>query len=144
MKSISRDPIPYICEADRDLPQEEQTIFWVTPKNGQMAAASTRRYYRVMDGSGDSQREYNERKGLAADIEEFQSIVTKVENFFFSAEYLQKRPNLDADENGAVKEIVDPNIFADLVRSELASNVLQEIFGAASDPVKLDRGAKKG
>lgn len=142
MKSVSRKPIPYICEADRDLDPKYQTIFWITPKNGSMSAASTRRYYRVMDG--DDNKEYNDKKGLSADIEEFQSICSKVENFFYSPEYLESRTNIQADGDGRVEVIEDPNLLADLVRSELPSKVLQEIFAVAGDPIKLDRGAKKG
>ena len=146
MRGIGNNKIvEYVCESDRSLPEDEQTVFVLRCKNGLMASKSNRRYSKVFQESRDGSREYDDRKGLSADIEEFQDNCTEVLNFFYSEDYLEGHPNVRAmaDEKGRVAKIDDPNLKADLIRYEIPEAQQRELFAAMNDPVKLDRGAKK-
>jgi|TARA_Y100000310_G_scaffold321085_1_gene378273 hypothetical protein len=142
MRGVSRQPIAYVCESDRDLPTEEQTVFHLIPKNNQMANESIRRYARAASEGRSGAREYDDRLLSVADIEEFQAVCLKVENYCFSEDYCTSHPNLPCDDSGFVAEVEDPNLKADIVR-DIPSQALQEIFDAVNNPVKLGRGGKK-
>lgn len=144
MRGVSRKPVAYVCEDDRSLPSDEQTVFWLTCKNNEDTNKTLRRYARAAKDGRDGQKEYDDRLLTAADKEEFMTVCSKVENFAFSQEYYDKRPQVaqKADEHGFIDVIDDPDLLADLVM-ELPPDVLSEVFGAVNNPVKLDRGAKK-
>ena len=144
MKGVSRKPVPYVCEDDRSLSSDQQTVFWLICKNNEDTNKTLRRYARASKDGRDGHREYDDRLLTVADKEEFLTVCQKVENFSFSEEYYQKRPQIKqkADENGFIDIIDDPDLLGDLV-SELPPDVLSELFSAVNNPVKLDRGAKK-
>ena len=142
MRGISRQPIAYVCESDRDLSTEEQTIFHLVPKNNQMANESIRRYARAASENRGGAREYDDRLLSVADIEEFQAVCLKVENYCFSEDYRANHPNLPCDDSGFVEIIEEPNLKADVVR-DIPAQALQEIFDVVNNPVKLERGGKK-
>ena len=142
MRGVSRQPIAYVCESDRDLATEEQTIFHLIPKNNQMANESIRRYARAASEGRGGARGYDDRLLAVADIEEFQAVCIKVENYCFSEEYRSSHPNLPCDDNGFVTLVEEPNLKADIVR-DIPSQALQELFDAVNNPVKLERGGKK-
>ena len=144
MRGVSRKPVPYVCEDDRALPSDEQTVFWLTCKNNEDTNKTLRRYARASKDGRDGQREYDDRLLTVADKEEFMTVCSKVENFSFSEEYYQRRPQVaqKADEDGYLDVIDDPDLLGDLV-TELPPDVLSELFQAVNNPVKLDRGAKK-
>jgi hypothetical protein len=144
MKGLSREPVTYICEDERGLPKEEQTVFHLIPKNPQMANETVRRYARASVEGRNGQREYDDRALTAADIEEFQALCVKVENFVFSEKYLMAHPQVKqmVGETGYIAVIEEAGMLAD-VMTELSPDTLQEIFQVVSNPVKLSRGAKK-
>jgi len=144
MKGVSRKPVPYVCEDDRGLPADEQTVFWLTCKNNDDSNKTIRRYARAAKDGRVGTREYDDRILSAADKEEFMTVCSKVGNWAFSAEYIERRPQVEklVNEHGYIEMIEDPDLLGDVV-TELPPDVLSELFGAVNNPVKLDRGAKK-
>tara|TARA_R100001463_G_scaffold2261_3_gene9605 strand:- start:2111 stop:2554 length:444 start_codon:yes stop_codon:yes gene_type:complete len=144
MRGVSRKPTPFVCEDDRSLPSNEQTVFWLTCKNNEDTNKTLRRYARAAKDGRDGNREYDDRLLTVADKEEFLTVCSKVENFAFSEQYYERRPQVaqKADDNGFIDMIDDPDLLGDLV-TDLPPDVLSEIFAAVNNPVKLDRGAKK-
>lgn len=145
MKGVSRKAVPYVLEDDRALPVEEQTIWHLLPKNTQAANETLRRYARASKEGRNGQREYDARALTAADIEEFQADCIKVENFCFSAEYLERHPQMAdrCSEEGYCREVTDPQTMQEIVL-ELAPEHLRELLAVVDNPVKLSAGAKKG
>tara|TARA_Y100000004_G_scaffold195565_1_gene262916 strand:+ start:1357 stop:1788 length:432 start_codon:yes stop_codon:yes gene_type:complete len=142
MRGVTREAMPYVCEADRDLPENEQTTFWLIQKNNKMQNESIRRYARASSEGRGGAREFDDRKLSAADIEEFQAVCTKVENYCWSEEYLKNHSNASVDENGFQAEITDPSGLADIVR-DMPAGALSEVFDAVNNPVRLGNAGKK-
>ena len=129
MRGVTREAMPYVCEADRDLPENEQTTFWLIQKNNKMQNESIRRYARASSEGRGGAREFDDRKLSAADIEEFQAVCTKVENYCWSEEYLKNHSNASVDENG--------------FQAEMPAGALSEVFDAVNNPVRLGNAGKK-
>ena len=142
MRGVTREAMPYVCEADRDLPENEQTTFWLIQKNNKMQNESIRRYARASSEGRGGAREFDDRKLSAADIEEFQAVCTKVVNYCWSEEYLKNHSNASVDENGFQAEITDPSALADIVR-DMPAGALSEVFDAVNNPVRLGNAGKK-
>ena len=142
MRGVTREAMPYVCEADRDLLENEQTTFWLIQKNNKMQNESIRRYARASSEGRGGAREFDDRKLSAADIEEFQAVCTKVENYCWSEEYLKNHSNASVDENGFQAEITDPSALADIVR-DMPAGALSEVFDAVNNPVRLGNAGKK-
>ena len=142
MRGVTKESVAYVCEADRDLSEAEQTVFWLIQKNNKMQNESIRRYARASSEGRGGAREFDDRKLSAADIEEFQSVCTKVENYCWSEEYLSNHANADVDENGFQAEVSDPSGLADIVR-DIPAGALSEVFDAVNNPVRLGNAGKK-
>lgn len=146
MRGRSSAPVPYRCEEDRSLPEEEQTIFWVTCKNNSMANETVRRYTRARRDTRDGGTDYDPRMLDTADIEDFLSICKKVENYAWSTDYMAKHPQIESKVNAGgfyADAITDEVLLADVAR-DLPAGVLSELFDASVNQVRLNRGAKKG
>jgi len=144
MRGINQAPVKYICEDERGLDGDEQTVFWLIAKNNRMANESISRYAKARKDGRDGASDYDDRLLSAADKAEFVTVCQKVENFAFSDAYYQRKPQVRemADEEGYIASIEDPDILGDVV-TELAPEYLSEVFAAVNNPVKLDKGAKK-
>ena len=146
MRGRNSAPVPYCCEEDRALAEEEQTIFWLICKNNSMANVTVRRYTRARRDTRDGGTEYDPRLLDAADIDDFLAICSKVENYAWSLDYLAKHPQMESKVNGRgfyEDAIVDATLLADVAR-DLPAGVLSELFDASISQVRLNRGAKKG
>jgi len=131
IKGVSRDPIPFVVEEDRNSPMEEQTIFWIKPKTGHEANQTMARYAAAGRDGRKGYRDLNVGKLDNADIEEFLAICTRVENFWFAGD---EKPT---------KIVEGPVNLTNLCR-ELSSDVLIELMDASNNLSVLEAGAKKG
>ena len=139
IKAVNREAVPYVLEEDRANPVVEQTIFWVIPKRAHEANESVKRYGgAARDGRGGF-RDFNVNKLDTADIEEFTSLVQKVERFGLDkgSMYLSKF------KDGIVTSTTEKDILAEIA-SSMSSGHLTEIFDAAGDSAKLENGRYYG
>lgn len=129
---VNKKPVPYVLEDDRNSPLNEQTVFWITPKKGHDANETLRRYAGAGRDGRKGYRELNTAKLDAADIEEFLSCVSRVQNF-----------KLAEEEGGKV--LTDITAEGDLkqVCRSLSPDHLNEIFDAANNQTHLKAGEKK-
>ena len=67
MRAISKEPVPYVCEMDRSLPEEEQTVFWVKPKTHQAVNKAMERYGGTFTEDSAGYKTYNVPKLDEAD-----------------------------------------------------------------------------
>ena len=98
MKSVSREAKPYVCEADRSLPEKEQTVFWIKPKTYQEVNRSMGRYGSAFTEDNKGFKVYHVNKLNEADQKEWNDVVVMIENFCFSDELL----------NNELKDMIDP------------------------------------
>lgn len=134
MRGISKKPVAYICEADRALPKEEQTIWWLKPKTYQEVNEAMGRYGRTFTEEKDGYKNYNVARLNRADQEEWCDVVIKVENYAFPDEFYTKHPDIakQANEEGYIKVIDDDDLKLEVLLS-IPSGVYNEIFKACQD-----------
>ena len=135
IRGTKKEAVPYVIEDDRSSDPKEQTIFWIKPKKSHEANLSLQRYASTARDGRGGYKEFNVKKLDSADIEEFTSLVERVENYGFAEDSLYYK---DFD-NGIVKTTDDKELLA-AICTDLASNHLAEILEVAGDPVKLETG----
>ena len=135
MQGISRKPVPYVPEDDRSSPLDEQVVFWIQPKRGKEANISLARYAGAGKDDRKGYRKISTNKLDNADLEEFISIVSKVENYQFA-------PDNPRCEEGVLEELTT-QIDLRTVCEEISADVLAEIFEASSNISVLRAGEKK-
>jgi len=146
---------PYVLEADRGLPEEQQTVFHMKPKTGHDANVQTKVYlkaYREKDGGS---RDLDVPMADAADIANFKSTCKKIENFVFPDDYYEAHPTIKklakavkVMEDGAevellfVSPIEEESIIGDVFRC-LDSESIRELTSVSNSVSKLKEGQKK-
>jgi len=135
IKGVSKKPVPYIPEMERDN-LDNPTCFWIKPKTGKDANETMRRYAAASKESRKGYRDLDVRKLNSADIEEFITFVSKVENYEFSDNYP------DEEEKGVIPVIEDEETLIKVCH-DLPSDILIEIFDAAGNMAQLQAGSKK-
>lgn len=139
IRGATKKPLPFVLEDDQSNPENEQTIFWISPKKGHDANETMRRYAAAGRDGRKGYRELSVRKLDAADIEEFLAIVYKVENYIFSEDMADKYWK-DGKETGVTLDT--PVGLADVCR-DLSSDHLIEIIEVANNVSKLTDYQKK-
>ena len=144
MKAIERVPHPYVVEEDRALPIEEQTVFWIIPKTHREANLTIKRYGESSKDTRKGYRELNANKLDIADIEEWRTIIDRIENFAFTDVFYKEHPEVAkmANDKGYVKEI-DKQWLIEEVIKYLPVDVVNEIFEVANDYSRLTEVEKK-
>jgi len=136
IKGVKRETIPYVVEDDRGSDPKSQTIFHIMPKTGHDANLTVSRYGQASRDVRGGYKEFSVKKLDKADIEEFLSIVKKVEKFQLQDDSDYFKQFAPA---GVVESSSEPEILA-TIASSLSPAHLTEIFDSASDPVKLEAG----
>ncbi len=141
--------IPYVCEEERSLPKEQQTIFWLKSKTHSEANKTLSRYAAAgKDGRGGF-RELSSKKLDTADYAEWANIVVKIENFCFPTDFYNeydvvKKQAIKRGDDLYVKLIEEKDIWLiKEVLRYLPANVVNEIWDVAIDYAKLKEGEKK-
>lgn len=135
IRGVSKKPIPYIPEEERTV-TEDQTVIWIQPKTGHQANQTMARYASARRDGRKGYTELSVRKLDNADVEEFLTIVTKIENYQFSDNF----PKLAGQ--GLIKEIVDEETLRK-VAMDISADILVEIMEAANNMSILTAGEKK-
>jgi hypothetical protein len=139
IKGVERKAVPYVLEEDRGSSSSEQTIFWIKPKRSAEANKTLARYGATSRDGRGGYKEFDAKKLDAADIDEFCSLVEKVENYGL--------PNdsdlISAYKDGIIKETVDKLELSEVART-MSSAHLTEIFDAAGNSRILEEGRFKG
>ena len=133
--AVERKTVPFVLEEDRASTANEQSIFWIMPKRSHEANITLSRYGGTSKDGRQGFRDFNVKKLDTADIDEFISLVEKVERY-------QLAPDSDyygQFKSGVIPETVDKMILAEIARS-MSSAHLTEIFDAAGDTHKLEQG----
>lgn len=144
MRGAGKRPVPYIVAQDTDLDASEQTITWVKPKNTKMGAYSSRRYTSAFGDSGEP-GEYDPEEWYEALLGDFCECVVRIDNIAFSDEYLDAHPDVKGEvkENGfSAGPFTTPEVIREIAEDAIDGYVT-EVVNAASNRVRLDRGAKK-
>jgi len=135
IKGVSKKPIPYVPEAERDN-TIDPTVLWIKPKTGKDANESMRRYAAASKEGRKGYRDLDSRKLNNADLEEFISVVSSVENYEFSDNF----PELE--EQGVMGNIEDEATLIKVCQ-DLPADILIEIFDASNNLSQLKAGEKK-
>jgi len=139
IKAVNREAVPYVLEEDRANPVVDQSIFWVLPKRAHEANESVKRYGgAARDGRGGF-RDFNVNKLDTADVEEFVSLVQKVERYELAKDSMYRSKFKD----GIVTATTEKEVLAEIA-SSMSSGHLTEIFDAAGDAAKLEAGRYLG
>ena len=149
---VSRNQlIDYVLEADRELPKEQRTIFWIRPQTGHDANFRTKQYLRAYTEKDTGLRDLDIAKADNADSASFRNAVKKVENFAFSKEYYEIHPTIK-EKASKVKidgkdvlytSVIDSEDMVGDVCGELESESLREIMTSSNSISKLREGQKK-
>jgi len=139
IRAVIKKAIPYVLEDDRNSPITEQTVFWVTPKRSHEANKTLQRYGGAQKDGRGGYREFNVNKLDAADVEEFISLVEKVERYCLAPD----TPFIKQFKGGIVIETTDKAVLAEIAAS-MSSGQLTEIFDASGDASKLEAGKYLG
>ncbi len=135
LEGVSKEPVPYVPESERAT-KENQTVIWIRPKSGQDANRTMARYAGAQREGRKGYRDINASKLDSADIQEFTSIVSKVENYKFSDQFADLRAV------GMHAEITDVELLKK-VASDISADVLIEIMEASNNMSMLKAGEKK-
>jgi hypothetical protein len=150
-RGVPSEPVPYVLEADRGLPNEEQTVFHIKPKTGNDSNYITKLYISAYIEKDGGARDLDVRQANAADVATFKHLVKKIENYCFSDEYYEKHPAVKEkavevkSENEVLKyvPVIDsPDMIADVCH-DVDSDSLREIISVANNLNKLKDGQKK-
>lgn len=139
IRAVEMKPVPYVLEDDRGSDAAEQTVFHIMPKRSHEANQTLVRYGGVSRDGRQGYREFSHKKLDSADIEEFVSIVRKVERYGLptdSSFYGQF-------DNGIIEATDDKMLLSEIART-MSSAYLQEIFDAAGNMGLLERGQYLG
>lgn len=161
---IRKTALPYILKADKDLPEQYQTIFHIKQKTLEDENENSIRYTEAYTGRGKNAKA-SKSKMTFADIENVLSCLLKVENYFVpedSAEVLSfnpyehfKKKLVDTPTCG-IKEVIINNVKylqiplaedeSDLKRIAvcLDARSRSEIADVSEEMNKLDELEKKG
>jgi hypothetical protein len=143
MRGAGSSAVAFVVEDDRKSKKEDQTIFWIRPKNTKLGAYASRRYTSAF-AEGD-RTDYDPEEWLEAIVEDFCLVVLRIDNYAFSPDYLATHPDIKSacNEDGFYeKPITDPEMIRD-VATDLPDGVATEIINSSSNRVRLDAGAKK-
>ena len=144
MKGIGSSPREYICKVDRRLPEDEQSVWDLIPRNFERSNAASVKYTRCLrEGSSDG--EVSKEAMNVADRESFLDYCPRVRNFSFSEEFYASHPQIAtlANEKGYIPIIDTRELMLEVAR-DVHSNVLEELSGAVNDPDKMLAGLKNG
>jgi hypothetical protein len=137
MRGISKQPVPYVLDRDRGVPEDEQTTFWVKPRTGEDGARIVTRYTGAERANPGAYREISPAKWGKADIETWLDTIVKVENFWFSDTF----PELAAQ--GWITEVTDPDMLVKVMKS-IALEDFNELINFASRVSTLTPVEKNG
>lgn len=140
IRGIESKPIAYVLDEDRMVPTKDQTIFFIKPKRGEDANQTVSRYAGASREVRGGFREFDPKKLSKADVEEFLSVVMEVRNFGFSSVYKLTFTDL---KDGIVTKSNAPEILT-AISQDLSPTHINEIFDAASDFSRLEKGKFQG
>jgi len=135
IEAVERKPVPYVLEEDRDNDFSNQTIFWIMPKRSNEANQTLSRYGSTSKDGRQGFRHFDAKKLNQADVEEFCSLVTKVQRFKLASDSLYFTQFKD----GIIDSTDDKLILTEIART-MSSAHMTEIFDAAGDTHKLHQG----
>lgn len=135
IRGIKKEAVPYVLEDDRANDPKNQTIFWIKPKRAHESNQTIKRYGGAARDARGGYKDFNVKKLDTADVEEFISTVTKVENYGFAedSDYFKNYPE------GILKSTGDKELLA-AVAMDIGSAYLNEIFDVSNDNLKLEAG----
>lgn len=135
LEGVSKEPIPYVPEAERAV-KENQTVIWLRPKTGQDANRTMSRYAKAQREGRSGYKDINPTKLDTADIQEFTSIVSKIENYKFSDQYPDLR-------KAGMHTVIEDFELLKKVAQDISADVLIEIMEASNNMSMLKQGEKK-
>jgi len=151
-RGISCELIPYRLEEDRELPEKEQTVFYIQPKTYKEANQTTKYYIKSFKDADSGKRDLDVDAANRADIASFKVSVKKVEQYCFPDSYYDDHPTVkekakkvkthDGLELLYVAMIDSEDMIADVCRT-LDIMSLREITEATNSYSKLKDGQKK-
>lgn len=141
IKGVKKEPIPYVLEADRMNPVEEQTVFFILPKRGHDANVTLKRYGGASRDGRGGYREFNVDKLDAADVDEFKSIVTRIIRYQFSDGHIYSQK--EEFKKGLVEDTREKDVIG-AIGLDMSFIHMNEIFDAAQDISKLEDGRYSG
>jgi hypothetical protein len=127
--------IPYVPEEERNA-TEKQTVFWIKPKTGHEANQSLAAYAGAGRDGRKGYRELNVRRLDNADVEQFLSMVEKVEWYSFSDRF----PELQ--QQGPMS-VIEGEVLLSKLAVDISSDLLIEVFEASNNMSQLMAGRKK-
>jgi len=122
------DIIPYVLERERDLPEDQQTVFWFHPQTIDVGNRSIAGYARAGRKKTD---EAVARGHTRVDYDLWRQLIVKVERFRFHGEE-------------EITEVIEDEKRLMIICRELGVADYNEIMGATRDTTLLDGAGKKG
>lgn len=135
IKAVERKIVPYVLEEDRINNPEEQTVFWIMPKRSHEANKTLARYGQTSRDARGGYKEFSVKKLDTADIDEFVSLVERVQKFELSPD----SSFYDQHKDGIVEDTIDKMLLSEIAKG-MSSAHLTEIFDVAGDSGKLEQG----
>lgn len=138
-KRTSSQPFPYILECERDLPENDQTTFWLKPRKTKDTAKALERVSKARDIRPGGQELYKGKAWIAGEQENFIDMVDHIENYWFSDDFPQFSKEAMNIENANVAILRE--VFYDLrdeERLELVDACQRHFELESSDRKKLN------
>lgn len=130
------DPARYIRYVPEvEVEEEKPTAFWIRSQRGREINRWMAEYNSAGTPGRKNRVKYEPRKLEAIDIEQFCTVVNKVENF----DFFDKETN----EHRYCETIEDPQMLAEVAR-QLDPTVRQEVLSVSQDSSRLGESEKKG
>lgn len=140
---------PYIAPADRQLPEAQQTRFFVKVKNSATADEIARRYAKARREGPNGEADFDLQAMQKARQFEWLQICDKVENYGWSESYLEDHPNVlqYCNEDGyslqpIIQEEGNVGMFLDVL-DDMPVDVRTNVFDAADSRVTVEEGHPK-
>ena len=142
-RGVSRKPIPYVLESDRGLDPVEQTKWWIVARKPADDALTFKRYKQAMPVRRGQER-VDTGRWVSADKEELTSFCKKVENFYFSGDFLDAHPEMQkrCNEHGAIPAL-DTVIDIAYVYDDMQSDHYTELVEVSKSLERLTESEKK-
>lgn len=152
-RGVINEAIPFILETDRELKEEEQTVWWLKMRSSKDVNKVVTQFAAAERIGRGGFRDLDEGRYNKADLNTFLSVVEKVENFVFaipSPEDVHRKYEqdgqgevFDADDRRWIRVKLIEDISLKDVWKSISLQDMNDILAASNDYNRLSESSKK-
>lgn len=152
-RGVIDEAIPYVLESDRELNEEEQTVWWLKMRSSKDVNKVVTQFAAAERVGRGGFRDLDEGRYNKADLNTFLSVVEKVENFIFAVpspdnvhnKYEQdgQGETFEADGRRWIRVKLIEDVDLKSVWKSISLQDMNDILAASNDYNRLSESSKK-